>query len=49
VVLRRWHLPAGQVWGADPQTEALDSWSDAEARIAEQALAGARTPAAGAR
>jgi hypothetical protein len=38
VVLRRWRLPAGQVWGADPAVDALASWADAEERIAAQAL-----------
>jgi hypothetical protein len=38
VVLRRWRLPPGQVWGADPQVEAVPSWAEAEARIAEQSM-----------
>lgn len=39
VRLRRWRVPAGQVWGADPEVTVLDDWTAAEAAIATNAQA----------
>jgi hypothetical protein len=38
VRLRRWRVPAGRVWGVDPEVAELASWAEAEHAIVETAV-----------